>query len=65
MHYLANVPSIEHFLAKKCSCPEGGGGSRHMYYLANVPGLQHFLAKKCSCPDGEGEYPKMPCRLPI
>ena len=25
MHYLANVPGIEHFLAKKCSCPEGGG----------------------------------------
>ena len=24
MHYLANVPGIEHFLAKKCSCPEGG-----------------------------------------
>ena len=25
MHYLANVPGIGHFLAKKCSCPEGGG----------------------------------------
>ena len=36
MYYLANVPSIEHFLAKKCSYPEGGGGSGHMYYLANV-----------------------------
>ena len=24
MHYLSNVPGIEHFLAKKYSCPKGG-----------------------------------------
>ena len=27
MHYLANVPGLAHFLAKKCSCLEGGGGN--------------------------------------
>ena len=56
MHYLANVPGIEHFLAKKCSCLEGESG--HMHYLANVPGIEHFLAKKCSCQEGGGSIPE-------
>ena len=38
MHYLANVPGIEHFLAKD---PPSG----HKHYLANVPGHEYFLAK--------------------
>ena len=40
MHYLANVPGIEHFLAKECSCQ--GWGSGHMNYLANVPRNEYF-----------------------
>ena len=40
MHYLANVPGHEHFLAKDPPPPSG-----HEHYLANVPG--HFLAYKC------------------
>ena len=32
MHYLANGPGIEHFLAKKCSCPEGGEGNIPVCY---------------------------------
>ena len=52
MHYLANVPGIEHTLAiKNCSCPRGGGGSGQMHYLANVPRIEHILAKKSSCPE--------------
>ena len=50
MHYLANVPGIEHFLAKSAHARGGGGGGRQMHHLANVPGIEHFLAKKCSCP---------------
>ena len=38
MHYLANIPGLEHFLAKE---PPSG----HNHYLTDVPGLQHFLAK--------------------
>ena len=43
---------IEHFLAKKCSCPEGGGGSGQMYYLANVPGDRALSGKKVLLPRG-------------
>ena len=43
MHYLANVPGIEHFWAKKCSCSEGG--SEQIHYLANVPGISTFWLK--------------------
>ena len=37
--YLANVPGLEHFLAK--DSPSG-----HEHYLANVWRLEHFVAKK-------------------
>ena len=37
MHYLANIPGIEHILAIKVLMPVGGGGSGHMHHLANVP----------------------------
>ena len=41
MHYLANVPGLEHFPAKDPTPTP----SRHEHYLANVPGHEHFLAK--------------------
>ena len=40
MHYLANVPQIEHILAIKVLMPVGGG-SRHMHYLADVKKSAH------------------------
>ena len=50
MHYLANVPGIEHFLANKLKsalAQRGGGDMAYgqMHYLANVPGG----AKKVKC----------------
>ena len=44
MHYLANVPGIEHFLAKKCSYPEGGVQGKYTIWLMSQ-GLSSFLAK--------------------
>ena len=57
MHYLANVPGIEHAhsgykSAHACVCVGGGGGSGQMHYLANVPGIEHILAIKVLMPGG-------------
>ena len=45
MHYLANVPGLEHFLAKDPVPSPHPPPSKHMQYLAKVPLLEHFLAK--------------------
>ena len=49
MHYLANVPGLQHFLAKKCSCPEGGwgGGGNAMQ---NAMQVAYISIMHCSLP---------------
>ena len=47
IHYLTNVPGIEHIMAIKVLMQlvvGGGGVSRQMHYLANVLGIEHILA---------------------
>ena len=51
MHYLANAPGLEHFLAKKYSCLEGGRGNIYLYlymyhtFLLTCYQSAHLLSK--------------------
>ena len=56
MHYLANVPGIEHFLAKKCSCPEWGDPGICTIWLMSQ-GLSTFWLKSAHAWRGGGNIP--------
>ena len=54
MHYLANVPGIEHFLAKKSSCLEKGGGAiifnkQQQQIISLLTCGQKEVLKACTC----------------